>query len=327
MKETGNLTNLIQSLENLFKDYRIGIAVMPALIGLLPMPAGAMLSAPIVKEVGDKTNLTPDRMTYINFWFRHLWEYFWPLYPGIILSSGIFSVAVRDIMITQVPLSLFAIVVGMFFMLRLPKTVNIKSKTQLIHICRILYHMWPIILVILLVLVVRLRMSMALGIGGFVALLFSGINVKYIPAVFKKAFSLSTLGVIYAVFLFKNIMTTSGALEVIPRLSSSAPLLQILIIFIAPFIVGFLTGVNSAFVGITFPVIGPLLGQPHVNLHFLMFAYASGFAGVLLSPVHLCLCLTKEYYGAEFPKIYKYLLPSVLFVFIGAVILFLLQII
>ncbi len=321
MELSGNLRKIINSMEGLFGDYRIGVAIMPALIGLLPMPAGAMLSAPIVKQAGIKANLSPDKMTYINFWFRHLWEYFWPLYPAILISAGIFNVSVREIMIAQFPLSLFAITVGLFFIFRLPRISNDPSTTNINHLWQILYNLWPIILVILLVLILKFRMSLAMTIGGFAALLFSGMNIKQIPLVFKKAFSISTLGVIYSVFLFKNIVEISGSLKMMPGISSGPFILKMLIIFFAPFIVGFLTGVNSAFAGIGFPVIAPLIVHSGANLSYIMFAYASGFAGVLLSPVHLCLCLTKEYYGAEYPKIYRYLLPSVIFVFAGAILL------
>ena len=321
LKETGNLTHLICSLDHVFKDPRIGIAVMPALIGLLPMPAGAMLSAPIVREVGVRGKFTAAHLTHINYWFRHVWEYFWPLYPGILLSAGIFNVTVRDIMITQYPLTILALVAGIFFILGLPRINTNAGKARPIHIVRIIYYMWPIFLVIILVMIARFRMSWALGISGSFALILSRTSIKEILQMFKKAFFLPTLGVIYAVFLFKNIMHITGALTAIPSIAQDLSILQMTIIFIAPFMVGLLTGLNSAFVGMTFPVIAPLIPSGSIQLQYIMFAYASGFAGVMLSPVHLCLCLTKEYYGASFSKIYSYLLPSLLFVFFGAIVL------
>ena len=156
-------------------------------------------------------------------------------------------------------------------------------------------------------------------------LILSGIKIKNMLSIFKRAFSIPTLGVIYSVFLFKNILQMSGALNTITQISGGAILSEGLIIFLAPFIVGFLTGVNPAFVGITFPVLAPIINPGTLNLYNLMFAYASGYSGVLLSPVHLCLALTKEYYCAEFPKVYRYLIPSVAFVFFAAFILFILN--
>ncbi len=322
LEEFGSLNKMIPALENLFRDYRLSLALMPALIGLLPMPAGAMFSAPIIKKIGEKPELSPEIMTHINYWFRHLWEYCWPLYPSLLLAAGIFNVPIRSIMINQFPLSLFAILAGLFFINRLPRMDN-EAQPKFKDVLTIILGMWPIILVIILVLVFNLRMVWALIIGSMGAILFSRRHLKEIFTVAKKTFSISTLGVIYAVFLFKNIMETSGAFTAIPEVAKGLPFLQIIIIFLAPFLVGFLTGVNSAFVGITFPVLIPFMVNHGSILRFVMLAYIGGFAGVLLSPVHLCLCMTKEYYGADFPKVYRYVIPSVLFVIAGAVIVFL----
>lgn len=324
-RETGNLNRLAQSMDHIFRDYRVGITVMPALIGLLPMPGGAMLSAPIVKEIGQKNNLAPDRLTFINYWFRHLWEYFWPLYPAILLTAGIFKVEVRDMMLTQFPLSLVAIAVGAVFMRRLPKTAAAETRSDLRQVGRLIFFMWPILLVIVLVLVAKLPMTIALAVGAMAALAFSRLKILRVWSVFRNAFSVTTLGVIYSVFLFKNLLDASAALNSIAPPASAALPIKIAVIFIAPFMIGFLTGVNTAFAGIAFPIILPWVGAGTASLTYIMFGYASGFVGVLLSPVHLCLCLTKEFFCAEFPKVYKYLLPSVLIVFTGALVLLLVR--
>jgi hypothetical protein len=56
-----------------------------------------------------------------------------------------------------------------------------------------------------------------------------------------------------------------------------------------------------------------------------MFAYAGGFAGILLSPVHLCLIVTKQYFKADFKKIYKILLLPVAFVVLIALVIVLMS--
>lgn len=325
LKETGHLDKLAQSLGRIFKDYRFGITVMPALIGLLPMPGGAMLSAPIVKEVGNKTNLTPDKLTFINYWFRHLWEYFWPLYPALLLTAGLFQVSIRDIMVTQFPLSLVAICVGVLFMVKKTTAADTGGRGDLKQLFRLIFFLWPILIVIALVMIFKLPMTIALAAGCAAALIGTRLKPRLILNVFLKAFSISTLGVIYAVFLFKNALDSSAALQSISRISAAAVVLKILIVFLAPFIVGFLTGVNTAFAGIAFPIILAWVGTGTTGLTYIMFGYASGFVGVLLSPVHLCLSLTKEFFCADFSKVYKYLLPAAAVIFTAAFVLLLLR--
>jgi uncharacterized protein len=58
-------------------------------------------------------------------------------------------------------------------------------------------------------------------------------------------------------------------------------------------------------VGICFPLLLPLIGAARPDMGMLAFAYAAGFAGVMFSPVHLCLVLTKDYFKAELSPIYR----------------------
>jgi len=60
-----------------------------------------------------------------------------------------------------------------------------------------------------------------------------------------------------------------------------------------------ISSVTVGFVGITFPVLLPFIVNDGANLYYIMFVFASGFAGVLLSPVHVCLILTKDYFQAD----------------------------
>ncbi|OGC42465.1 hypothetical protein A2Y85_04690 [candidate division WOR-3 bacterium RBG_13_43_14] len=323
MRASGNLDRIILNLDKLFADYRIGAALLPALIGLLPMPAGAMLSAPIVREMGNKASLSSEKMTFLNYWFRHLWEYFWPLYPAILLTAGIFDISLRSIMITQFPLTFAALFVGLIFLLRLPRIKVRQNPFKVKILAKTIFYLWPVLTIIFLVMVLKFRMAWSLGVSVTLSVLFSRLPIKTISSLFVKAFSISSLGVIYAVFVFKNMLDLSGALAAIPQIVEGLPAIKIFVIFFAPFIVGFLTGVNSAFAGIAFPIIAPLATASGAPFRLVMFAYASGFAGVLLSPVHLCLCLTKEYFGADFPKVYRFLLPSVLMLFVISIVLLL----
>jgi hypothetical protein len=75
------------------------------------------------------------------------------------------------------------------------------------------------------------------------------------------------------------------------------------VIFTVPFVVGVLTGVTSAYIGVAFPIILPLLGSEAINLNAgMLLAFAGGFMGVMASPVHLCLVLTSRYFKASLGK-------------------------
>jgi hypothetical protein len=42
------------------------------------------------------------------------------------------------------------------------------------------------------------------------------------------------------------------------------------------------------------------------------------FSGILVSPLHLCLALTREYFGAQWGYLYRKILPAVTLVIVVA---------
>jgi hypothetical protein len=91
------------------------------------------------------------------------------------------------------------------------------------------------------------------------------------------------------------------------------------VLFLLPFIVGLLTGLTVGFVGATFPIITAMLGGAP-DAGSITFAFASGFAGVMLSPTHLCYLLTLRYFKADMEGSYRYLYLPVLLVFLVGLI-------
>lgn len=64
-----------------------------------------------------------------------------------------------------------------------------------------------------------------------------------------------------------------------------------------------------AFVGTTFPILISLprvLNETRYRLPCIMLALVSGFVGVLLSPLHLCLLLSNEYFQTPLPPDYRF---------------------
>jgi integral membrane protein (TIGR00529 family) len=125
------------------------------------------------------------------------------------------------------------------------------------------------------------------------------------------------------VMIFKRILEASGALEAVVRVFPPQGGWAILLLFAAPFLIGLLTGVNQAFPAIAFPLLLPIVGQGKPDMVLVLFAYVSGFCGILLSPAHLCLVLTADYFKAELRAVYRILLVPVAVIF-GAALLTLL---
>lgn len=323
----GNFKKMVDSFKNLIPEPRLILALPSSFIGLLPMIGGALMSAPIVEEAGQRWKLTPAWKTFLNYWFRHIWEYSWPLYVNMILASAILQIPIKRIATVQFPFTVLAAILGLIILFkhvhRLPdeKTGGKFLKSLL----NLILSIWPIFLVIVLIFVFKFSMLLALAATAFLTLIFFRMDFRERSRILWQSISLKTLFLIASVMVFKRILEVSGALESVTGVFQSEGISAYLLLFAVPFFLGLLTGVNHAYVGISFPILLPIFGSENPDMVLVMFAYVSGFVGILLSPTHLCLVLTLDYFKAELRDVYKILLwPSVV-IFIAAflVLLFL----
>jgi len=325
MKEGGILNILNLGISSLVKNKLFQLTIPPALIGLLPMPAGALVSAPIVESSSRDLDLTPEQLTYINFWYRHIWEYFWPIYPGLILASFIIKIPIREISLHQWMFSLLAIFSGLLPIFSLGiQRISIKpsEENKLKGVSLIFLGFLPIIIIILLYMVLRVDVTVSIFSTTIATFIFLYLTKRIKPLKIFRGLNYKSLLVIFTVMLFKNILSNSGGLKAVGGLGNSS-IGIITVLYVMPFIAGFLTGVNQAYVAISFPLLLPFIqSAPKIyTLNIVEIAYVLGFAGVLLSPAHLCLVLSKEYFRAEFSGVYRYLFPPVLIIIFGAIIL------
>ena len=185
-----------------------------------------------------------------------------------------------------------------------------------------LWSFAPIFTVLLLVMIFHIELHYALlGVVVFL-LFFYRYKLKAVVSALKHGFALDVIILILGVMFFKQAMDNSGAVKNLSQffLQEGIPISPIL--FLLPFVTGLLTGLTLGFVGSTFPLIVSIAGNTSVSA--ISFAFASGFIGVLLSPVHICLILTREYFKADLWGMYKIMIPPCIIIFCGAVIQYLL---
>jgi integral membrane protein (TIGR00529 family) len=320
----GYLETFTRALENLISDRRINMCLIPAFGGLLPMPGGAMWSAPLVNSVAGESDISPEERTFINYWFRHVWEYVLPVYPGVVVASAILAFPIERVITAQAPLSAAAIVGGtIVLLLRIKKgsQPQARSKRVLHDFLQLLSGIWPFAFVI--VLVVALKADLLIVLVAAIALmwLLKKTNLRDMAKLARRAVSPSTISLVLGVMAFKDIMEVGGVVRVFPGLLGSLRVPDALVLFLVPMLVGLLTGITQAFVGVTFPVVMPFILAARSPASAAALAYAGGFLGVLLSPVHLCLTLTYQYFKARLGGVYYLMIFPSLFVTLVAFLL------
>ena len=313
LKAKKSLENLVEGLEGIVKKKKLIISVAPAIIGLLPMPGGALVSAPILDQALKNDPVAPEQKTFINFWFRHIWEYLWPLYQGLILTAAIFRVDIVNLIKAQYFFTPIAVAIGTFSLVFLipPLRENTFNRSVKTSLKKLIISLWEILLIVLLMMVLKVDLLLSIALTILLSLLLLKGTPKQKVIMLKKGFNWNILSIICAVMIFKNMVLHSQMVKLTEEIIHSAGPYEKLIMFLIPFSIGFLTGVNTAFAGIAFPFFIPSVGTAQPVLQKIVFLYVSGFTGVLLSPFHLCFVLSAEYYKANLLKVYRYLGPSV----------------
>ncbi len=320
LQEKGHFRVMVDSLKHLLPEARLMLALPPAVIGFLPMFAGAMMSAPIVEEAGRRFDLSPAWKTFFNYWFRHIWEYCWPLYQNLIIAAAITAVPIGRICLHQLPFTVLAATVGLILLFRHvpPAEHERPAGGKGGALAKLVMSFWPILLAIVLIFVLKLSMLLSLGISALATQLASRLSFKERGALLLKSLDWRAAVLIVSVMVFKRILETSGALASVTHAFPPQGAGAYVLLFAAPFLMGFLTGVNQAFVAISFPMLMPIFGEAHPDIVLIVFAYVSGFVGILLSPAHLCLATTLDYFHAELKDVYRIMLVPASVVFAGA---------
>ena len=325
MKETGGMRTMIASFGAVTGDLRAVVALLPAMIGLMPIMGGALVSAPLVVEASDALQLSPERRTFLNYWFRHIWEYFLPTYPGIILSSALLGVSLREIAAYHFPLTLAAIGGGIYFGFRgVGKGKEDRASTgRWAGVKGIGSSLFPLLVVLFMVIVLRVELAYSLLVAIGIELLRSrGVWSKIKGIIVRTATSAQVLISVVMVLYFQQMLEATHAVDGFHSSLCQLGVPPLVLLVILPFSIGFMTGVTIAFVGVAFPILLPIIkGGDNLSL-YLMLAYASGYCGVLLSPLHLCLVLTEDYFKAELKKVYRLLYAPVGVVWGIALLLF-----
>lgn len=325
LQEVESMQRLINSLQELVTDPRLVLAIIPALIGLLPMPGGAMMSAPMIQEISTQLELSPERKTYINYWFRHVWEYIFPLYPALILMSGMLDIPLSRLVLAQAPLTVGAIVAGALVGLRgiekPEKPQTGVGRAQRWHSLRVLaFSIWPIALVIALSLGFGLELALSLVVAIVLAAVVHRMSPRTLGGLLRRSLSPGTALLVFSIMIFKQIVLASGAADTLSATLTAWDIAPVVTTTAVPFVMGLFTGLTISMVGIGFPLLLPFISGSEVYLNYAVLAFGAGFIGVLLSPMHLCLALTREYFHAKWAGLYQLLLPSTAVVGVAAAV-------
>ena len=304
LRTSGALAGMVHALQKIFSSNRVTLAVMPAFLGLLPSLGGARFSAPIVEEASKGLGLTNDHQAAINFWFRHIFEFSSPIIPGMIMACNIAGVAYSEFIMHLCWLTVLMFSVGWFVLIRPIKNDSIKENAGSQAADEQGWQdLWlslsPVVLTFVLVVFFNMNASVGMGVvtaGLFLVLHFTKREVS-LKDVVVGAIDMKMFFNVLCILYFIQILTVTQVLQEIVAAFQSSPLPVPVIIACVSFIIGVLTGMSQGHVAIIMPIIAAMQTG---SLNLAGVAMAFGVAGQMLTPTHMCLVVTVDYFKANF---------------------------
>ncbi|UCD65071.1 MAG: DUF401 family protein [Candidatus Zixiibacteriota bacterium] len=306
MKNNGQIDSLVG---NLRLPRRYLLALSPALMGLLPIPGGALLSAPILEKGGQ--GVPPDLLGAINNWFRHSFIMVYPLSSALIVATQIADLDIYRCIVWLLPGFAVAMALGWAFFLtgvdgRMGYESRFSSTGLIIPLAVILsapaldFALKRIFdldaTATLLAVLTALTLSLLLGTGP-----------ARLRAVFKTMRPWNFSLIIVGMFLYLHMFQSSD----IKHLMAALPLPPLTLAVGAGYLLGLVTGRVQLPASIVLPVY--LATSDHITAPVFALVYVAIFFGFVMSPVHPCLVVTGEYFQVPLSRLVNRLtIPSLL---------------
>ena len=306
LRTSGALAGMVHALQRIFSSTKVTLAVMPAFLGLLPSLGGARFSAPIVEEASKELPLTQEHRAAINFWFRHIFEFSSPIIPGMIMACNIAGVSYSDFIMHLCWLTVLAFAAGWLVLITPIKTDGLTSfQEDQEERSQNTQDLWlslsPVVLTFVLVVFFNLNASVGMAVvtvGLFFVLRFTKRFVS-LKEVALGALDWKMFFNVICILYFIQILTVTNVLQEIVVAFQNSPLPVPVIIGCVSFIIGVLTGMSQGHVAIVMPIVAAMATG---NLNLAGVAMAFGVAGQMLTPTHMCLVVTVDYFKSNFFK-------------------------
>jgi len=324
-KETGLVNVLTMSLGRFIKNPKVTISLLPAVIGLLPVAGGALMSAPMVDAEADKLGLDESKKTYINIWFRHAILPIYPVSQFLVLTAALTGTSIDTLIARQALVVAVMIIVGYFIGLRKTRNIkNVDSETKLnpkANLKGLAYSFSPIIITVILAAALNVNIAIATLVGVITILIITKTKVTSFQKVLKNRAVWEVTLAAFGALLLRNVTLASGVSEILGSALANTNLSEIIVLSVVPAVLGFLLGSPSGAVALSVPILAETVTFIPKNASLL---YISAYLGYLSAPTHLCLVFTAQYFKTAITKSYKYLIPSIIVSITAALITYLL---
>jgi len=314
LKETGLMVRFIEGLSTILPG-NIFLGLIPAIFGFLSIPGGALMSAPFIEPEANKLGLEPEYKTYFNVWFRHLLYWVNPVTSSTIMATTLAGFTIKYWLGVQWPLFFVMVGIGLFFSRGFITSPKNRLSRGNFNISDAL-GAFPLLVTVGLVLY-GLDVWIGLGAGIIVTFLLGKVSLFEALNILWKGIQWNTALAVFSTLYLRDMVINSGSVNILFNSIIEAGVPRIAIAIFIPLLIGAISGSPSMGVGISFPLLLPLLNDP--NIHIVSIIFVGITCTYITSPLHLCLVLSNSYYKSDLNKVIRYLAPSAAILYLSGV--------
>lgn len=317
LKLSGALQKFSFWLEQRFPK-ALSLVLLTSVLGILPAIGGALFSCALVKNIGKGTSAKDLQLAEINFWFRHFHVFINPLIPGVVLTAALTEVSIFQLMLVLAPMGLLSFLTGWLWFI---SPIDFKStfSWQPLRLSKTFY-----------------LSSFFILLGGLLSLLFfknSLIFFLFWCACLTAVLSLKLLGFrrvvgtfiptrkllkilwdVSGVLIFAFLLREGGLNDLILSWTRTSVLPMLFILSLGIFFMGIVTGVCHAYVALLMPIAALFYSHDPLIIGFLL---GVGLSSQFVTPSHLCLIVTSEYFDVSVKKLIAGCIPPLTAAFVG----------
>lgn len=323
---------------------KAALALLPAVVGLLPAIAGAQASLKLVERIGSGFAASPARLAAVNFWFRHVHVFCNPLISGTILALGICGLSAGEVLRWGVPAALVFFLAGWLALIR-PLSQK-ESESAALHssgsaaagesaksgssrnpaakVFGALLFAATIAAFVTSIPLALLLLPPAVC-GAFSAV--KANDASALRELLPNKRDLRLIAEVAFMLWFAAAVHACGLVDAAAQFLSMLGMPPFVSVLVTAFSVSFITGVSLASVAISMPLAVAIAPGSSLAAFGVI---AAGFLAQFVTPAHLCLVVSAQGLGASVSSLLKELtLPLVLSIavlaLLGAAVFFVAQ--
>lgn len=305
LEASGHMAQLVGQLRVGTRPF---LALAPALLGMMPMPGGALLSAPLIEQGAG--HVPASVKAAANVWFRHILLLVYPLGSSLIASASIAGLNVyATIPFLAVPFAL-SFALGWAFLLRRAAAAPVSrgpfSARELLVPLAILLAAPAIDLALSSALALPFR-EIATAVGVSASLLLAAAAGRVRPGrvarIAVRAHPWTYAAIVVAMFAFLNVFSASG----LPQRLAAMALPAVVLCVGGGIVLGVLTGRVEAPVAVVLPIYASTVTV--VSPAAFAVVYFAAFIGYVVTPVHPCVSVSLTYFGTGLGPFLRRIVP------------------